>query len=166
MSEKIRLERGMRRLADDELMHWKYIKRVRKPDGSYRYYYDVKSTTKGKLTYAKNMYEQNTKEARKYEDEYRKRSYDYKRTKDEQKKYEELANKWGHSRLVNDIESKRASQALSNYKKTLRSKIDDKIAVWSTKTAKVLTSNSSKINNAKNWLKDKLFPSNRYARKR
>ena len=57
MSEKIRLERGMRRLADDELMHWKYIKRVRGKNGKYRYYYDnntgtsikkadVKSTTK------------------------------------------------------------------------------------------------------------------------
>lgn len=48
MSEKFRLERDMRRLADDELMHWKYIKRERKPDGSYRYYYDVKSTKKRK----------------------------------------------------------------------------------------------------------------------
>ena len=57
MSEKIRLERGMRRLADDELMHWKYIKRVRGKNGKYQYYYDnntgtsikkadVKSTTK------------------------------------------------------------------------------------------------------------------------
>ena len=59
MSEKIRLERGMRRLADDELMHWKYIKRVRGKNGKYRYYYDnntgtsikkadVKSTTNSK----------------------------------------------------------------------------------------------------------------------
>ena len=40
MSEKIRLERGMRRLADDELMHWKYIKRVRGKNGKYQYYYD------------------------------------------------------------------------------------------------------------------------------
>ena len=40
MSEKIRLERGMRRLADDELMHWKYVKRVRGKNGKYRYYYD------------------------------------------------------------------------------------------------------------------------------
>ena len=40
MSNKISLERGMRKLADDELMHWKYIKRVRKSDGTYRYYYD------------------------------------------------------------------------------------------------------------------------------
>ena len=57
MSEKIRLERGMRRLADDELIHWKYVKRVLGKNGKYRYYYDnntgtsikkadVKSTTK------------------------------------------------------------------------------------------------------------------------
>ena len=56
MSEKIRLERGMRRLADDELMHWKYVKRVRGKNGKYQYYYnntgtsikkaDVKPTTK------------------------------------------------------------------------------------------------------------------------
>ena len=45
MSEKIRLERGMRRLADDELMHWKYIKRVRGKNGKYRYYYDNNAGT-------------------------------------------------------------------------------------------------------------------------
>ena len=66
MSEKIRLERGMRRLADDELMHWKYIKRVRGKNGKYRYYYDnntgtsikkadvkpsTKSSSKAKVSY-------------------------------------------------------------------------------------------------------------------
>ena len=45
MSEKIRLERGMRRLADDELMHYKYVKRVRGKDGKYRYYYDNNTGT-------------------------------------------------------------------------------------------------------------------------
>ena len=45
MSEKIRLERGMRRLADDELMHWKYIKRVRGKNGKYQYYYDNNTGT-------------------------------------------------------------------------------------------------------------------------
>ena len=48
MSEKIRLERGMRRLADDELMHWKYIKRVRGKNGKYRYYYDNNTGTSKK----------------------------------------------------------------------------------------------------------------------
>ena len=51
MSEKIRLERGMRRLADDELMHWKYIKRVRGKNGKYQYYYDNNTgTSKKKAT--------------------------------------------------------------------------------------------------------------------
>ena len=45
MSEKFRLERGMRRLADDELMHWKYIKRLRGKNGKYRYYYDNNTGT-------------------------------------------------------------------------------------------------------------------------
>ena len=45
MSEKIRLERGMRRLADDELMHWKYVKRVRGKNGKYQYYYDNNTGT-------------------------------------------------------------------------------------------------------------------------
>lgn len=45
MSEKFRLERGMRRLADDELMHWKYVKRVRGKNGKYRYYYDNNAGT-------------------------------------------------------------------------------------------------------------------------
>ena len=48
MSEKIRLERGMRRLADDELMHWKYVKRVRGKNGKYRYYYDNNTGTSKK----------------------------------------------------------------------------------------------------------------------
>ena len=72
MSEKIRLERGMRRLADDELMHWKYVKRVRGKNGKYRYYYDNntgtssirKSTTnttaipssKAKMSYSKGKH--------------------------------------------------------------------------------------------------------------
>ena len=51
MSEKIGLERGMRRLADDELMHWKYVKRVRGKNGKYRYYYDNNTgTSKNKAT--------------------------------------------------------------------------------------------------------------------
>ena len=45
MSEKFGLERGMRRLADDELMHWKYVKRVRGKNGKYRYYYDNNTGT-------------------------------------------------------------------------------------------------------------------------
>ena len=45
MSEKFRLERGMRRLADDELMHWKYVKRLRGKNGKYRYYYDNNTGT-------------------------------------------------------------------------------------------------------------------------
>ena len=45
MSEKIRLERGMRRLADDELMHYKYVKRVRGKNGKYQYYYDNNTGT-------------------------------------------------------------------------------------------------------------------------
>ena len=35
----------MRRLADDELMHWKYVKRVRGKNGKYRYYYDNNTGT-------------------------------------------------------------------------------------------------------------------------
>ena len=45
MSEKIGLERGMRRLADDELMHYKYVKRVRGKNGKYQYYYDNNTGT-------------------------------------------------------------------------------------------------------------------------
>ena len=71
MSEKIRLERGMRRLADDELMHWKYIKRVRGKNGKYQYYYDnntgtsikkadvkpsTKSSSKAKVSYSKGKH--------------------------------------------------------------------------------------------------------------
>ena len=66
MSEKFRLERGMKRLADDELMHYKYVKRVLGKNGKYRYYYDnntgtsikkanvkpsTKSSSKAKVSY-------------------------------------------------------------------------------------------------------------------
>ena len=53
MSEKIGLERGMRRLADDELMHYKYIKRVLGKNGKYRYYYDNNTGTSKKKAYVK-----------------------------------------------------------------------------------------------------------------
>ena len=53
MSEKIGLERGMRRLADDELMHYKYIKRVIGKNGKYRYYYDNNTGTSKKKAYVK-----------------------------------------------------------------------------------------------------------------
>ena len=53
MSEKIRLERGMRRLADDELMHYKYVKRVLGKNGKYRYYYDNNTGTSIKKANAK-----------------------------------------------------------------------------------------------------------------
>ena len=71
MSEKIRLERGMRRLADDELMHYKYVKRVLGKNGKYRYYYDnntgtsikkanvkpsTKSSSKAKVSYSKGKH--------------------------------------------------------------------------------------------------------------
>ena len=53
MSEKIRLERGMKRLADDELMHYKYVKRVLGKNGKYRYYYDNNTGTSIKKAVAK-----------------------------------------------------------------------------------------------------------------
>lgn len=71
MPEKLRIERGMRRLADDELMHWKYVKRVRGKNGKYRYYYDnntgtsikkanvkpsTKSGSKAKTSYSKGKH--------------------------------------------------------------------------------------------------------------
>ena len=53
MSEKFGLERSMRILADDELMHYKYIKRVLGKNGKYRYYYDNNTGTSKKKAYVK-----------------------------------------------------------------------------------------------------------------
>ena len=53
MSKKWGVARGAKRieLADDELMHWKYIKRVRGKNGKYQYYYDNNTgTSKKKAT--------------------------------------------------------------------------------------------------------------------
>lgn len=61
MSEKIRLERGMKRLADDELMHWKYVKRVRGKNGKYRYYYDNNTGTSKKKADAKSSTKSSSK---------------------------------------------------------------------------------------------------------
>ena len=61
MSEKIRLERGMRRLADDELMHWKYVKRVLGKNGKYRYYYDNNTGTSIKKANVKSSTKSSSK---------------------------------------------------------------------------------------------------------
>ena len=61
MSEKIRLERGMRRLADDELMHYKYVKRVLGKNGKYRYYYDNNTGTSIKKADAKSSTKSSSK---------------------------------------------------------------------------------------------------------
>lgn len=53
MSENFGLERGMRKLADDELMHWKYIKKE-KIKGKWRYYYN---NAKDYLTGKNNIYD-------------------------------------------------------------------------------------------------------------
>lgn len=47
MSKKWGVDRGAKRieLADDELMHWKYVKRVRGKNGKYRYYYNNTGTS-------------------------------------------------------------------------------------------------------------------------
>lgn len=61
MSEKFGLERGMRRLADDELMHWKYVKRVRGKNGKYQYYYDNNTGTSKKKANAKPITKSSSK---------------------------------------------------------------------------------------------------------
>ena len=61
MSEKIRLERGMRRLADDELMHYKYVKRVLGQNGKYRYYYDNNTGTSIKKANVKSSTKSSSK---------------------------------------------------------------------------------------------------------
>lgn len=48
-------------MSEDELMHWKYIKREKQPDGSYKYYYDESELTK--LSNTKAAVAAETKEA-------------------------------------------------------------------------------------------------------
>lgn len=47
MLSKYILRHGtFRQIADDELMHWKYLKREKLPNGKWRYYYDLDSLKK------------------------------------------------------------------------------------------------------------------------
>lgn len=42
---------------DDEMCHWKYVKRVKKPNGKYRYYYDREQVKEDLGVNAKEEYE-------------------------------------------------------------------------------------------------------------
>lgn len=48
-------------MSEDELMHFKYIKREKLPDGSYRYYYDTTDELKAKQAAANEEAERQTK---------------------------------------------------------------------------------------------------------
>ena len=50
-------------LDPNELMHWKYIKRVKLPNGKYRYYYDSSYRNNEEKTYKTNMLESFRKSA-------------------------------------------------------------------------------------------------------
>lgn len=59
-----------------ELMHWKYIKRVKLPNGKYRYYYDIGQDDRAEMDYRKNEL---SKAERRKEDAHKKRSEDFER---------------------------------------------------------------------------------------
>ena len=44
-------------MSEDELMHWKYIKREKQPDGSYKYFYDTSDEDNAAKAKAKTEHE-------------------------------------------------------------------------------------------------------------
>ena len=165
MSEKWGIARGAEKMsmADDELVHWKYIKREKKPDGSYRYYYDKTSTTKGKI---ENGMVDELKRKMKAESSMAKddkyisninsgrldNKYSSELARDQERKfYENCREKANMEAIYGEMNYLTLKAAQKKYSKTLRYKIDGVIEKMSRKTATFLTQQSIKINKAKTW---------------
>ena len=137
MSKKFRLERGMRRLADDELMHWKYIKRYKK-DGKWRYVYDYTATNAGQ--YRKSISD-NLASAYKYG------NIVGTSTSDSQNDlYEREERKY---RAEAELQQAR----YKSYQKSVNYKVDSLIESVGTKTASALNAISDASDAGKKWLK-------------
>lgn len=128
-------------MRDDELMHWKYIKRVRK-NGKWRYYYDTKS--------ALGITQRNRANAR---------ANEYNRYQKNLEGYRKLQGtsgqvKWYSSEKERDltrrtaIKGKLAAQAYSDYMKTPLGKLErvsDNIKKGRKKVADMLSALGERI---------------------
>ena len=162
MSKKWGVGRGSRKieLSDDELMHWKYIKRVKLPNGKYRYYYDYASTTRGD-------YEKATNHGKELEKQY-KAEYILAREKARLIKENKIKN---DGKYKNWNPDNRAEFAYDNYKhmqslnsgikahfdnykrnSSLNYKIDKIIEKVGIKTANSLNKAANTVDKAKKWL--------------
>lgn len=90
-------------LAEDEIMHWRYIKREKLPNGKYRYYYDEKELNKYKLEA-----EQATKNTEKAKSKYGMAYHKYGRAKEAEGKahsnYRNVLNN-GKSNIIDWIKA-------------------------------------------------------------
>lgn len=174
MSEKWGVARGAKRieLVDDELMHWKYIKREKKPDGSYRYYYDTSSTASGRMRedikkYASLRDSNNLKRIRSenlsniyglkaanHKNDTSQFLYDNYSAKEDLYRRKSITYKGARDSA--ETNRKKKIEEHTKYVSTRRGKIDTFIENTGMKMADILNKGSNKINNAKKWL-DNLF---------
>ena len=140
MSKKWGVARGYRNieLADDELMHWKYIKKYKK-NGKWRYVYDYSATTAGQ--YRKSIND-NLKKA--YDNSNKVGTSTNEGQNDLYKKQAE------RYRSAADVQQKR----YNNYQKSVNGKIDGLIETIGTKTVDALNIASDIIDAGKKWLKN------------
>ena len=140
MPEKFRFERGVRRLADDELMHWKYIKRIKLANGKYRYWYDENSNTRRRNAnrYDKSVeeYKRSLKELDKIDRENYKTQKEYTNAYDKvYKKVKNASDNEKHLRNVMD-------DYMNNHK--VKFVVDAVIEKIAKKTVNYLNNNSKK----------------------
>lgn len=140
MSEKFRLERGMKRLADDELMHWKYIKRIKLANGKYRYWYDENSNTRRRNAnrYDKSVeeYKRSLKELDKIDRENYKTQKEY--TNAYNKVYKKVINASDNEKHLRNV----MDDYMNNHK--VKFVVDALIEKIAKKTVNYLNNNSKK----------------------
>ena len=107
MSKKWGVARGNRKieLSDDELMHWKYIKRVKGKNGKWRYYYDYESTEKGRRELS----------LRRNEDKFLRANNQLKKVNADKYRTKEELNEALKKHQDAEIDAKRSREALYSY---------------------------------------------------
>ena len=138
MSNYILVHGQLRELSDNELMHWKYIKREKLANGKYKYYYDLGETQKKNYEQAKANYTNNRNQ---HESAWRN-----KKTPNAEglNKADSFVPYWGNKEKEYDLKTK-MDKAKAEYDKTPLGKREARAE-----------ETKHKIQQVKNWAKDKL----------
>lgn len=157
MSEKWGVARGARKieLSDDELMHWKYIKRVKGKNGKWRYYYDNTNTGKGyydnKIAKQKEIVKNATAQDTLRRGEMH-RLMKNGTTIEDFNHAAAMRNHALENKQKAEKELRRLNTNYDDYKKGTDYKKDKAIEFGATKLVTFLNKSSNKIHKAKKWL--------------